>query len=638
MKIKRLLIGMLACSAMVACTNDELLENNGNENQLDADKAYVVVNIKSAEGAASRAEDGGLSEGIADEHAIDNAYFYFYSAEGTYITEGEVLGSNLGGSDDNPDTENIEWKTNTVVVLQGLAQKGTPKYVLAVLNKPTTLSLSDKSIAEAQKFILGSKETVDPLGGTKNGAKFIMTNSTYNGTVGTDVDGIGYFATAIAENQFLKEPIKDATELQNVNAVDIYVERLAAKVKFDITATDATATITGENKDPKKKYYALDQLQTVVGNETAVGSKKQYYIRIDGWGLNAINKQTYLMKNVPSWDKAFANWDGTAWNAGDKRTFWGHSWNYGLANEKYPANFNNAVDNGTNQEGSTTDTGKGTTTPAEYALDYVKWSELDNTVAGSLYCAENTNNVEILEAEDKNFHSTVTEVLLAATLVDATGTPVELFRYDNVLYDRANYLERLFAKVNPQIYRVETTGEGESAKTEKIYISSEDVAYSIKNENDGYVSVDFTGAKVSSYVWYKDEDDKREDVTATLGDALDAEFAEQFANERNPQMPAYVLAKHYNGGMMYYNIPIEHLVKGDNTPYTEGVIDVAEAEYGVVRNHWYQVTVSSIKKLGSAVHDANEDIIPDEAENVTYYVAARINVLSWKVVEQNVEL
>ena len=38
MKIKRLLIGMLACSALVACTNDDVLENNelGNKEAMDA--------------------------------------------------------------------------------------------------------------------------------------------------------------------------------------------------------------------------------------------------------------------------------------------------------------------------------------------------------------------------------------------------------------------------------------------------------------------------------------------------------------------------------------------------------------------------------------------------------------------------
>ena len=46
MKIKGLLIGMLACTAMlVGCNNEDVVENN-EQTVATKDKAYVVVNIK----------------------------------------------------------------------------------------------------------------------------------------------------------------------------------------------------------------------------------------------------------------------------------------------------------------------------------------------------------------------------------------------------------------------------------------------------------------------------------------------------------------------------------------------------------------------------------------------------------------
>ena len=631
---------MLACSAMVACTNDDVIENH--ENQVkDGEKAYVVVNINNAGGYGSRAADGGLAHG--DEHEIKTVNFYFYSAEGTYITEGTV--TNIDGTDVNETLPYVEFKTKTVVVLNDLAQKGTPKYVLAVLNQPTSnFDLTGKSISDVQEVIMGSLTEVDEYGYTMstidNKKYYIMSNSTYQST--TDVDQTGFFATTIDEEQFLEQPIMSEAELQKITPVEIYVERLAAKVQLSLGEDVNTEALSGV----EGTFFKLNEINTVTSSDDDLaGSPKQYYAQIVGWNLNATNKQTNLVKSV---DTSFANLeDETAYETSYKwndplqrRSYWGYSWNYNDAAQVYPDNFKAADDNGTNQG---TDGKNGTTTASKYALDYVKWSELENEIDQVDYCAENTNTKTILE--DQNFHAAATEILLAAKIVDEKGIPVELFRYDNVLYDKANYINRLFAKVNPQICYQTNTGTDDAPEYTYTYITANDVVPTIVNENDGKVSVSFalratedgvytqqTWGSLSGETFTVDTD---ADATVT---ALNNAFKVLFDKERDADQTAYVLADHYNGGMMYYNIPIEHLRLGDGTPYTNGKINVAEAEYGVVRNHWYQVTVNKIENLGTAVHDAEEDIIPTKDENVRYYVAARINVLSWKVVRQGVDL
>ena len=629
---------MLACTALVGCTNEDVIDNPNENPVLNGEKAYVVVNINSANGMGSRAQDGSFEFG--SEHEINTANFYFYSAEGTYITEGIV--ENVGGTANSDKNEpNIEFKTKTVVVLKDLAQKGTPKYVLAVLNQPAApFSLTGKTISEVQELILGAVETVDEYGNTmtKVGEKsyYIMTNSTYNST--TAVDQTSFFATTIDANQFLEQPIMSDEDLQKIKPVEIYVERLAAKVELKLDDEANVKTIA----NVEGTFLELNKIKTVEDNETLAGSDKQYYAQIVGWNLNATNKKTYLMKNVNTDFKNLE--DQTAYEQSYKwsdpanfRTFWGHSWNYGDGTQLYPDNFNKAEDNGTNQGENSN---AGVTNASKYALDYVKWSELSNIMGASDYCAENTNTKTVLESQ--NFHAAATEILLAAKIVDDKGNPVELFRYDNVLYDRANYLNRLFAKVNPNIWKITSTtteGEGDNAETKTDYkqISVEDVLETIVNENDGKVSVTFN-VKESSTKWYTKNANNGYDEIADVETVLDSAFKALFDKEKDSEQPAYVLADHYNGGMMYYNIPIEHLRLGDGTPYTNGKINVAEAEYGVVRNHWYQVTINKIENLGSAVHDPNEDIIPTKDENVRYYVAARINVLSWKVVQQGVDL
>lgn len=79
----------------------------------------------------------------------------------------------------------------------------------------------------------------------------------------------------------------------------------------------------------------------------------------------------------------------------------------------------------------------------------------------------------------------------------------------------------------------------------------------------------------------------------------------------------------WNDGKCYFYVPVEHF---------------GEDAVGVVRNHWYQLAVNSISGLGTPVADPTEPIIPEKIEDETYYVAAQVQILKWKVVTQNVEL
>ena len=81
-------------------------------------------------------------------------------------------------------------------------------------------------------------------------------------------------------------------------------------------------------------------------------------------------------------------------------------------------------------------------------------------------------------------------------------------------------------------------------------------------------------------------------------------------------------------GKAYYYIPISHL----------GTNETDLAHYGVVRNHWYKVKVNSLKGFGTPVYEDTKTIIPTIPDDSNTYLAAQINVLQWRVVEQSVDL
>ena len=597
MKIKSLLIGMLACSAMVACTNEDPIDN-GNEQQSDAKgKAYVVVKIMDGEGIGSRgtAGDPEFHLGTADEHAIKTADFYFYDEAGNYVTEAQLTTSGTPTpTEGQVSGENIEFKTNAVLVLTNLNQQNYPKYVVAVLNKPQDFKLGATLNAAKENLLEQGLAGTTITEGSKT--YFVMSNSTYNGEA-TAVAANGHFATVIPSTAFLKETPTD--DEITAKAVKIYVERLSAKVEV------ASNTSYDLGSDFNINGVAGQTLKA----------------QILGWGLNATNRKSYVMKNV---DESFTELGNLTWDAASNfRSYWAKSPNYGGGT--YPTMFT----------GETEETTGTTLDDDTYDLDYISWGGLGVNVGSNTYCAENTNTKAVLGTG--SFHAKATEVLLKANIVDALNNPVSLIRYDNTLYLVDGYLERLFVKVAPQIYRLDGNTQ--------VFISSEDVAYELKDEGDGRISVNFTGAKEgTSYEWKKDVTSNEITTAQTienLATELNSAFSSLFTKERSTADADanYVLAYHYNGGMMYYNIPIEHLrTQATAGVYTEGEVDVEEGEYGVVRNHYYKITVNSISKLGAAVHDATEEIVPDADENVTYCVGATINILSWKVVNQGANL
>lgn len=81
-------------------------------------------------------------------------------------------------------------------------------------------------------------------------------------------------------------------------------------------------------------------------------------------------------------------------------------------------------------------------------------------------------------------------------------------------------------------------------------------------------------------------------------------------------------------GMAYYYIPIRHLAT-----------DASKVGYyGIVRNHLYDVNVTGMEGFGTPVYDASWKIIPTVPDETKTYLAAKINVLQWRVVQQDVNL
>ena len=388
----------------------------------------------------------------------------------------------------------------------------------------------------------------------------------------------------VKEDNFSLEPMTDVNAI--ANTVTVYVERLAAKVTLSVSdqlVRDANGrypikvTVAGENNSAVSGDIASEDL----------------YVELLGWKLNATAKRSYMVKNI---DATWTNDElGFTWNRPiNYRSHWGQSFNYGFSG--YPEN------------------AAGVPANSEY-LNYVDLENGLTALGTPAYCAENTNSSTVVSA---NFPSAVTSILLKARVYDASGNALNLVRYNGMLFKQDSFLEYVLSvlKARNQHTVWYENGKDDQGNTKYTQIGKEYVK--LENMGDGEVKVVFVNENETP-LYAEDGSDCSDQIITALNDDLAAASAGATA---------------YDGGLMYYIIPIEHL---NNAGVAENET-IPEAKYGVVRNHHYVVTIDKLEKIGKGIFVGNEKIVPGYPDDDTYYVGAKINILSWKIVSQNVEL
>lgn len=594
----KLFCGAAAATMMFSCSSDEPANTPENGNVSADGVAYLAVNIQDANSSRALADNIGDAEegdyiyGNEDEHAVSNAHFYFYDANGIFVTEANVwTGGNTG------TTENIEYIGNNVLVLRNLKQDNLPVYLVTVLNVPTDFQPSPRLEDMAKQQLLSYL----------SGANFIMSTTSFVNDKNlaeyesTTTNDKLYFANKLKSSDFSKEPITDANAA-TVHKVDIYVERLAAKFTMSGLTADGVypvdVTVAGKEND------------NIGGTQpgTGVGATKMY-IKFDGWAVNATEPTSYLSKNLDDLSNgaAIGTWN---WNHSDYfRSYWGQSVQYGM----------------------------------DPKLNYTTWSNAaKHPITSPLYSFECTNKPEYIANGMNVITKNVTHVVFAATVyTDAEATQAEtLVLYNGVYFQEDQFLKYVLNSLQKSGYlnywvetkTTEIPVEGYTPTVVEEYrqIGLNEVKL-VKKTNGATGEIIVTSnIPTGTTLYSKDNNDKFTEIESLDGlNALLANFT------------ASVPATGFQGGKMVYYVPVEHLVK-----LVEGPTEIVEGNYGVVRNHWYDININKVFRLGEGVfepgtgtdEDPGEPLIPENPNGDTFGLGARVNILSWKIVKQNVDL
>ena len=542
----------LACAALMmsACSSDD---GNGSENPNIAGEAqYLAVNIVNVGTTPTRA--GEYEDGIGEESKINKIRFYFFHADGSpYILKGttkddanwleEDTHTQSGLAPTNPGS--VDQITNAILVIKGKTASA-PSKVIAIVNPETLTKLGNdkKSLNDLLNPVV-DKTFVIGNGATASG--FVMSNSVYASE-----------NRKVCEND-ISGYVKQTKEDAEGKPVQIYVERVAAKVRGTLDATKfEDGTTKWNNGKP--------------GIKVGTYSSYDIYAVVDGWGVADENDQANLEKQItPTWTNADLGFTST-WTTSDyHRSFWETSAAFSTGKT-----VNHAFKDYTNQS-------KGYV----YTLPNTSATPISTTIKNAKY---NDN--------------TRTKFLVATHLMYNDGTSwknAELCTYKGIDYLGVDVLKNQIA-FESGYYLESTPGNYKR-------ITKDEITFNKATTGGDYLVVP---ALVAGKTYYtKGGTEAAPTYTVDTAPAISTE-------------PAQVRTD----GMAYYYIPIQHLAT-----------DATKAGYyGIVRNHLYDVNVKGMEGFGTPVYNDTWTIIPTVPEDQSTYLAARINVLQWRVVSQYVNL
>lgn len=553
--------------------------------------SYLAVNIENVGSApASRAaydQDGGKYEdGTTEESKISKVRFYFFNGDGTpYLlvnknSEKQPVNflDQTVETDGNDHDHTAETKTKAVLVLNG-ETKAVPASVIAVINPEvldnTTLKTGTMTLSELRTSAIGSKFYDNTNG-------FVMSNSVYE-SAGQDV-----CSTPVANNVYA------TPDEAKQKPVDIYVERVNAKVNAKI---DATYKREGEtewawttNADGKCQIKVGDiEVTTYAENTNAIPTTNTYpvYAVVQGWQLADANGKAEVCKQInTSW---YAGELGISpWTTSDyHRCFWSKS-----------VPFTSGAQGGANH-------------PVNPKFEDINQSLSGDFSTTPVYTLPNTP-AEVI-ANPTTSANNLTKLIVAAKLVYKDGDtykPAQVCQYRGLTLLGEEAVKKHIAGGFAQYFKKTTTATGDVYKS----IEASDIAFktvSGSSEVKDYEVV-ATLASTVGELYVKNGETTYNTVTK---EAVNAALAKETAQVRSTD------------GATYYYTPIKHL--GD-----AGKL----GEYGIVRNHSYQVIIQNIKGFGTPVYDPTKVIDPMIPSDDNTYLAASIKVLSWRVVSSKVDL
>lgn len=567
----------LAALMLGACSNEFDEAGNGQGIDWNANgKGYVNLAIQLPTQPNTRANDN-FDDGTPAEYEVNNATLILFvkgQSDDDYKVN-SAYNMNLNFSPEGSTTDNI---TTTAKITQEINSVSGDIKALVVLNNNGLFSIAEGGILNVN-------------GAPATGKSLSELNDAVKTAIGTDYswhdDGL------LMSNAIMADAQGGTVDPTSANVVEPLVTIDGSKIYKTKAEADANPAATIYVERAEAKVTVNNSANGSVTN----GSGLTY--TIDGWALDNTNQTNKLVRDVTD----FATWKtykatrstdyrfigGTAIASGLYRVYWGDDYNYG-----------------------TTGVGGLTTVGGEHAtLPTVKLANGEDVD----YCFENTTDLAMMREQN------LTRVIVKATFNSGTefytvdGNRDEIWQVADVKKEVA---ARLLTDVEFNAWAKDNVDQGKTLSSDTDF----DVTFSTEAAG------------------------KRTVATIVLNESgkgkLKADAAEYPANAAT-LVNDHIALEYYANGDAYYPVYIRHFdetqTPWDVTYETNSIYgnksDEYLGRYGVLRNNWYEINITSIKSLG----DPNvTEVTPELVDKKESYISVEINVLSWAKRSQNVDL
>lgn len=640
----------LAAAGMLfaACSSDKDVAESNKLNQYDmieGQSAWIAVGIALPGDEVTRANED-LNDGIAAEYAVKSGRLVLFKgvneADAVLLKDYDIT-SNLAFANETGD-----------IVPEGNNEGHTPDKYGEITSTSTKVvqEIESPSLGTEDNLyayvILNDKNNATDIAYTP-GTTFSVFKEQVLKAIGIATEAKGYGAINDANGLVMTSvPIANKPGGEAAPAADTEVTTLAKVDRTAIYPTKAAAT-AGTSVACIYVERAAVKVEVINAVSKITTDGGDLDCTFNGWGLGNTNNKASGYYNTRNFDTEWLPYNNAAcatsylkWRMVGRtnffsadhttayRTYFGKDVNYngnlGLVNAKM-ADGDYAL--GT---GAVTYTYENTFDENSQKYQNTTYVGFKVTVAGGdFYTIEGKPNTRLVEADLPG------EVAAnsAATINAAMATIDAAIKAD--LKSTGRTISAGVSSVTYNIVPVVTLGTRDEATGEVPY------TWTMKLENLKDGTTDLSAADV-----------------AAVNALADVATALSTVNTGVAKLKKYV------GGVTYYAARIAHF--GDvetpwsapndaynnydkiypldgqsihDTPVNYGT-DRANAwlgRWGIVRNNWYRITVSSIKGLGSPVpEDFSSNVTPDDNPSPSYFIAAHIHILPWAVRKQSVDL
>jgi len=600
-------VAVLALS-MAACSSDDAVDNGTIATNGDG-YVGIAIQLPNITDGGTRANDD-LNNGEEAEFEVKNANLFLFVGDDESTAKyykmyplSTDFTNDTDGENEDPDTKVTQTSGVTTAKIENLNLLPSENlYAYVVLNhNKSALSAAPAAGTDFptfSKMILDAATIGGTLAGEISNEGMLMTNAPISETAGGSAASTGKVFTAVKLDK--SQIKKTEEEAKNAPAGCVYVERAAAKVT--VSADGATSEVkNGEDAmtfevlgwqifNTEPTYYNTRQS----GEEAWLG-----YFNANATNANA----KYRFVSKYDFAPTLPGQDHTT----GYRTFFGIDPQYDQkATLVNPA----AVVDGT-------------------------W----NALTGKAYLTENTFNVE-----NQYWNNTT----MACIKVQFNGGESFYSVSNDAKYYAADKINDALAAKAVQMYEVNkwmndvtaALAAANKGKTYKVAISAAVETTTTAGEKTYTISYEIT-----------------EDGAAYAGE-LPAGMSDAWTAAKT-KAEGELTVTLYESGIAYYNVRIQHFGEFE-TPWTatgtyieqpgENIDQIYGTEvearnnnflgrYGIVRNNWYKLTISSIKKLGSAEPETVKDNdTPDDQIEEEQYISVHVHILPWNLRTQDVIL